>query len=59
MAYKTTTPITENQADHIDKYELDKLYKFTLNRISLEIVFEGVGSEHKAKKFDNLLNSLN
>ncbi len=58
MANDTVKEITAKQAAHIEKYELARLHNFKLNLDELQIVFEGIGSEHKAKRFGKLLNSL-
>lgn len=58
MINDTKTEVTAKQAAHIEKYELARLHNFKLNLDELQIIFEGIGSEHKAKQFGKLLNSL-
>ena len=57
-ALTMTLGVTEAQADHIEKYEIDKLYNFKVNRDTKEITFKGSGCSQKYAQIEKLISKI-
>lgn len=58
MNENTQIELSELQAQHIEKYKLNRLYKFDFNNSKLQIEIKGPGAKQKIKQIKRLISKI-